>query len=371
MSKIVCDVCGTRYPDTASQCPICGYANVAEVHAEAAEPVQEVVQDSRPKVKGGRFSKANVRKRNQEAGITEKRPEPVKERARKQPEPVREHPKQQAEPVKERPGKKQPEPDWLDENEEEFVQEPRRKSGGFLNVLLVLVILALLAVTAYIAMEYFLPNALDFGPGAEVTEPSETVEPTVTENITEEPTVPCTGLTLDVEEIVLDSEGQAYLLNVVVTPEDTTDLLTYISSDESVATVNDEGRVTAVSDGEAVIYILCGDQSLECTVRCELIEETEEPTEPPTEEPTEEPTKPLKNVKLSVKMADLTLRAHKQESTIIMTCDLKSSEVTWHSENENVATVDENGVITRMGKGTTYVIGTYGDQEIKIIVRCP
>ena len=24
MSKIICDVCGTSYPDTAEQCPICG-----------------------------------------------------------------------------------------------------------------------------------------------------------------------------------------------------------------------------------------------------------------------------------------------------------------------------------------------------------
>ena len=24
MSKIICDICGTTYPDTAEQCPICG-----------------------------------------------------------------------------------------------------------------------------------------------------------------------------------------------------------------------------------------------------------------------------------------------------------------------------------------------------------
>ena len=353
MSKIVCDVCGTRYPDTAEHCPICGYANVTKSNPETAEPVEEWVQESRPKVKGGRFSKANVRKRNQENVSREKRPEPPKER----------------------PKKKQPEPvvyEDYEETEEEYVQEPRRKSGGgFLNVLLVLVILALLAVTAYIAFEYFLPNVLDFGPAAEITDPSETVAPTVTEEVTEEPTVPCTGLTLDVEEIVLDNEGQAYLLNVVVTPEDTTDLLTYVSSDESVAVVNEEGRVTAVGDGEAVIYILCGDQSLECTVRCELIKETEEPTEPPTEEPTEEPTKPLKDVKLGVKTTDTTLRAHNQQTVIKLTCNLDNTEVTWHSENEKVATVDANGYITRVGKGTTNIIGTYGDQQVKIIVRCP
>lgn len=347
MSKIVCDVCGTRYPDTADHCPICGYANVAQSNTDAVDAVEEMLQDTRPKVKGGRFSKANVRKRNQEAATYGKRPEPVKER----------------------PKKKQPEPEMVEEDyEDEIIEKPRRKSGGgFLNVLLVLVILALLAVTAYIAMEYFLPNMLDFGPAVEITEPSETVEPTVTEEVTEEPTIPCTGLTLDVEEIVLDMEGQAFLLNVVVTPEDTTDLLTYISSDESVATVNEEGRVTAVGHGEAVIYILCGDQSLECTVRCQLIEETEAPTE----EPTEAPTEPLKNVKLAVNTQDTTLRAHNQQTVIKLKCDLEPTEVTWISENEKVAIVDQNGTITRVGKGTVNVICKYGDQEVKIIVRCP
>ena len=24
MSKIICDICGTSYPETATQCPICG-----------------------------------------------------------------------------------------------------------------------------------------------------------------------------------------------------------------------------------------------------------------------------------------------------------------------------------------------------------
>lgn len=26
MNKVICDICGTSYPDTAEQCPICGYS---------------------------------------------------------------------------------------------------------------------------------------------------------------------------------------------------------------------------------------------------------------------------------------------------------------------------------------------------------
>ena len=82
--------------------------------------------------------------------------------------------------------------------------------------------------------------------------------------------------------------GQMYLLNVDVQPADTTDELIFSSSDENVAVVNEEGRVTATGEGEAVITIACGQKSIEVSVSVVL--PTEEPTVEPTEESTEEPT---------------------------------------------------------------------------------
>ena len=31
MNKVICDICGTSYPENAEQCPICGYAPGFEV----------------------------------------------------------------------------------------------------------------------------------------------------------------------------------------------------------------------------------------------------------------------------------------------------------------------------------------------------
>ena len=64
MSKIICDICGTSYPETAEQCPICGTARPVDIQGiipddEPAEP-----RSGYTYVKGGRFSKANVKKRN-------------------------------------------------------------------------------------------------------------------------------------------------------------------------------------------------------------------------------------------------------------------------------------------------------------------
>ena len=60
MSKIICDICGTSYADTATQCPICGCVRPAE-----PQPVPEEENNSSAYtyVKGGRFLKSNVKKR--------------------------------------------------------------------------------------------------------------------------------------------------------------------------------------------------------------------------------------------------------------------------------------------------------------------
>ena len=63
MSKVICDVCGTTYPETAAVCPICGCAKNTTDQTVADSTQNPEVAAYTP-VKGGRFSKSNVRKRN-------------------------------------------------------------------------------------------------------------------------------------------------------------------------------------------------------------------------------------------------------------------------------------------------------------------
>ena len=367
MSKIICDVCGTRYPDSSEQCPICGCVrNVVTEPQE--EPIfeEEIAAPAYQPVRGGRFSKANVRKRNRNQPIYEEPEVPARAAASVQNE------------------------DETDPYEE--FEEANKKGGTVLNVLLVIVILALLAVSAYIFLEFFMPNFLGGAPAAFATEPvTETAAPATDvpteappDAPTEAPDVACQQLVMEVTDITLREPGEMFLLNVQALPEDTTDTIMYISSNEEVATVYEEGRVTAVGEGSVVISMFCGEQQTECNVICDFSEEeTEAPeetaeagqdaTEGPAEteaEATEAPQQ-LKDVTLSVKTSDLTFRARGQQATIKLTCKLENNEVTWTSENEAVATVSADGVITRIGAGTTKVIGQYGEQKVEIIVRCP
>ena len=62
------------------------------------------------------------------------------------------------------------------------------------------------------------------------------------------------------------SEGGQMILQYVTVPETVLEPVTWSSSDESVATVTDGGRVTAVSNGEATITACCGGCSSEVLI---------------------------------------------------------------------------------------------------------
>ena len=63
MSKIICDVCGTAYPEASTQCPICGCVRPVNAQVVPSDTTENTTQRTYQHVKGGRFSKANVRKR--------------------------------------------------------------------------------------------------------------------------------------------------------------------------------------------------------------------------------------------------------------------------------------------------------------------
>ena len=278
MSKIICDVCGTRYPDTVEQCPICGYAReTAGKPAEDLFVMPEERTETRQKVRGGRFSKENVMKRTggalpyEEDLIQESRPA-KKEKPAKEPKPAKKEAK--AAPV----------------DEDIFVEDNQnKKTNTVLNILLVVVILALLGVTAYIFTQHVLPSMNKPEPTtapAVVTEPTEPTEPVETE----EPTYPCDELLLEETEHLFTEYDEKWLINVDVRPANTTDTLTFTSSDELIATVDSEGCVTAKAEGTCVITITCGNVKVEYNVLCLFpgvdIEPGWEPTEaPPTEPP--------------------------------------------------------------------------------------
>ncbi len=78
---------------------------------------------------------------------------------------------------------------------------------------------------------------------------------------------PVTELTVD-ETLSLDLSANATAqLQAQYAPLNTTDKLSWKSETPDVATVNDQGVVTAVKEGEAIITVTMGQKTAQCTVR--------------------------------------------------------------------------------------------------------
>ncbi len=169
----------------------------------------------------------------------------------------------------------------------------------------------------------------------------------------------CESISLTDETIAFTEAGQTHSLEYKLLPEGCTQSVSFTTSDESVAMVGELGIVTAVGPGSAVITAKCGDSMASCTVTCSFAE--------PTEEPTEE-------IDLSdgivLNLTDITFKEAGENTYLSVTNLPVGVEVFWASSNEEVATVDENGHVVAVGKGTCYITAVVNDYTESCIVRC-
>lgn len=83
-------------------------------------------------------------------------------------------------------------------------------------------------------------------------------------------TIPCTAISLSSNEETLTAIGGTVTLTATLTPANTTDTLSWESSDDSVVSVIN-GVLTALTVGEAVITATCGEQTATCSVSVNVI----------------------------------------------------------------------------------------------------
>ena len=367
MNKIICDICGTSYPDTADCCPICGYSPDG-AKGNLDEDLLEDTMDE------GMENQDYSQKRKEIFDFDE-----VNAKAKKA----------QKEEIT------YAETDYDDEEEPE---EEEARPNTIVVILLTVVIALLLMAAGFIFVRYFMPNM--GGKADSIEQITQTAETTSME--TTELSIPCQELyIISGKTIELNEAGQMFLLHVKASPENTTDQILFVSGDESIATVTEDGKVTAVSEGETVITISCGVSVMECPVTVKFIEDTvpattEAETVPEqtkaetdaTQETAQETeasegeteateatqaTTPvqteLKNVTLKLKKTDIRLGVY-YEFKLLLDCPLEQNEVQWSSEHPYIASVDENGVVKALKSGTTAIIATYGDQKVQCIIRC-
>ena len=163
------------------------------------------------------------------------------------------------------------------------------------------------------------------------------------------PSYPVTGIKVSPDTLTLAKKGETAQLTAEVTPSYADNKrVTWQSSDEKVATVDENGKVTAVGNGTATITATSVSGSYTATVSV--------------------------TVKIPVEIQKLTIEAEKETLTKIgESTELKVKiepenadlqKLIWKSDNEKVAITDENGKVTAVGNGTAEIIVTTEDGKI-------
>lgn len=165
--------------------------------------------------------------------------------------------------------------------------------------------------------------------------------------------IPLTGLT--VKETMKDlNVGDTYTVVTTAAPKNTTDskALTYSSSDEEVASVDNHGVVTALKKGETTITVASAARpeiTAEVTVRVGW-------EEIPVEE-------------VSVTETEKTLKegdTYQIQAVVLPENTTQSKELNYSSSDEAVAAVDADGVVTACAEGTAVItVESAADSEVK------
>lgn len=174
------------------------------------------------------------------------------------------------------------------------------------------------------------------------------------------PSYPVTGIKVSPDTLTLNRKDETAQLTAEVIPSyaDNT-RVTWKSSDESVVTVDEKGKVTAVGNGTATITVTSVSGNYTATVAV--------------------------TVKIPVEIEKISIEAEKETLTKLgETTELKvkiepenadAQKLIWKSENEMIAAVDENGKVTAIGNGTAIITVTTEDGKntasITITVKIP
>lgn len=150
----------------------------------------------------------------------------------------------------------------------------------------------------------------------------------------EKKVVPVSGITIDKESLKM-KVGETYHLTAKVSPEDATDKsVVWKSEDESIATVDQEGLVTAVKGGsKTMITATSGEFSASCAVTIE------------------EDVIPVKGITLDKEIIEMAVGSSCRLNATITPSDATDKTIIWDSSDETIAIVSSSGVIAALKEG--------------------
>ena len=156
---------------------------------------------------------------------------------------------------------------------------------------------------------------------------------------------PVTGVTLN-SNVTYILTGETYQLVATVAPSDACGdkSVSWSTSDSSIASVSNDGLVTAVATGRATVTVTTtvGSYTASCAV------EVSEPVA-------------VTSVTLDESALDITVGQTSQLTVTVLPNNATDKSVTWSSSNNNIATVTSNGLVTAVSAGTADITVTTVD----------
>jgi uncharacterized protein YjdB len=169
-------------------------------------------------------------------------------------------------------------------------------------------------------------------------------------NVTPTPTP--SNTTVKVESVAVSSatvsltEGDSQTITVTISPSNATDKkYTFSSSDTSIVTIDENGKITAVKAGEATITVTTSDGNK--TATCKVTVKVKEI--------------PVESVSLDKTELSLTEEQTETLTATVYPDNATNTEVTWTSSDPSIANVDENGKITALKAGEITITVTSSD----------
>ncbi len=145
--------------------------------------------------------------------------------------------------------------------------------------------------------------------------------------------IKATAASLDKTELTIN-KGAAAQLNLSVTPENFTDIVDWKSTDTNIVTVSDNGVVKAVGVGTATVKVTVGDVSATCKVTV---------------------LQPVTGIDLNKSSLTMDALGTFQMTASVYPDSANDKRITWSSSDPAIASVDENGLVTALKKGTATI----------------
>lgn len=183
----------------------------------------------------------------------------------------------------------------------------------------------------------------------------------------DEPQYPCTGISLNYTDVTVSFKGETFTIRATLNPSNCDEEVVWSSTDETYATVDENGKVTAVKgkgNGSIKIIATCGNETAECIVRLNFPEIDDSSTAESGD-----------TGGYSLNLTDFTMGYNGEQVEVeVKNANLMTDTFVWTIDDPAVAsivTAKDTCIVTALTSGTTTLrVQINGTTELTCIVRC-